>query len=110
MVLNLSYYIIINNWNMFRTPRQYQLELLNEGVIFFTVYFLIIFTNFFVTDAYSMQCAGMAMLSLTVLNFVINFLPILNDARISLMRKYRVWRHTRAINLKKKAVIYAVNK
>ena len=107
MIINLAYLILLLNLNVFRTQRQYSQELLNESVTFCTVYFLFIFTGFFVTNASPLHYMGLAMLSLTGLNFLINLLPIFFDFTKGIRLRYRRWKQKRAMNLKRKAVIYA---
>ena len=66
------------------------MEQLNELVTIVTIYFLLCYTGQFVLDLKTRDQLGIAMICLTVLNFLINSVPIILSLKDEIQRRYRM--------------------
>ena len=51
---------------------------------------------------------GLAIISLTAVNFLLTLLPLMGDFKEWAVRKYRRWKQVRRANMRRQAVIHAI--
>ena len=77
LFINLLYMAILMNLRPYRSRSDLVVELINQAACLTTVYFLLIFSGDYIFDGKVQNQIGITLISLTCINFVINFIPIL---------------------------------
>jgi hypothetical protein len=91
MKLNMCNLIFILQFPVTQDPSERRREILNEVTVIFIIYFLMCFLGSFIANAEKREILGFAMIAVTLLNFLINILPIILKSRIYIKhygRKY----------------------
>lgn len=89
LILNLSYASFILAYQVYQSKRVLFFEVANEVVTILTIYFLMMYAGFFITDADTRSQLGKPMIYLTIANFSVNLLPFLYDIGRTLWLKLR---------------------
>ena len=89
LILNQSYASFILAYQVYQSKRVLFFEVANEVVIILTIYFLMMYAGFFITDAKTRNQLGKPMIYLTIANFSVNLLPFLYDIGRTLWLKLR---------------------
>ena len=96
MQLNLLFLCIMVFIKPYRDSRVQKLETINEISCLLIIYFFLCFTGLvedgeivtvFLNDAKARDQIGLILISLTLINFLIDFVPILFDAKVGIKNK-----------------------
>ena len=96
MQLNLFFLYIMVSIKPYRDSRVQKIETINEISCLLIIYFFLCFTGLvedgeivtvFMIDAKARDQIGLILISLTLTNFLIDFVPILFDVKVAIKKK-----------------------
>ena len=82
LLLNTFYLGFLLKYQMYDSRVSYIRDIFNECLILLTNYILLCFTNYYIIDAVNRNNLGEMLISITVINFVINLIAILIHAKL----------------------------
>lgn len=75
LFMQLAYMVFITNFTIYDSPSKQCIELINEWVVLVTIYILSLLAGDYITDPDLREDIGIALISLTGINFFVNFVP-----------------------------------
>ena len=88
LMLNFLYVCLLVDLKPYKSASMHNNTLFNEFCGLLTNYCLLCFTNKFVIDGDSRDKIGLTIIGITMLNFLINFIPILIGIKDSIKRYF----------------------
>ena len=90
VILQLAYLIVLIDWKPYSEDSVQNKELLHEVNSLIVLYFLTLFTGMVIPDSRLKEQIGLALISLEVLNLLVNIVPLLYYALKSIIRRCKV--------------------
>ena len=79
LILNLFYLIFIVTYKPFNSTKEFVVEFINEQVTVISIYLLCLYAGDYIQDPQTKDHVGLAMVTITVLNFLMNLLVVFHS-------------------------------
>jgi len=88
LAINLFYLVLVVHFQPYAERMEQAFETINELACLYTIYFMMLFTKMYISDAETRDIVGMTLMGLSCANFLVNMLPVGIEMRMACRQKY----------------------